>query len=145
MYRVLVPVNGDVTAARRQISAISELPDASTTVEVILYHVFEEIERASDAEGGAYIEELHEDRDPPESVDAAEALLEEMDIGYETVIEIGDPAEMIITTATERDVDTIVMGGRKRSPIGKVLFGSVTQGVILSSDLPVTVVGNAHE
>ncbi|MXV63013.1 universal stress protein [Natronorubrum sp. JWXQ-INN-674] len=136
-----MPVDGDDTSARRQIEAIAELPDASNAVEVILYHVFEELDQAADGEGGAYLDDLYEDRDPPKSITTAESLLEEADIEYETVIEIGDPGENVVNTAKKRDVNGIIMGGRKRSPIGKVLFGSVTQAVILSSNLPVTVVG----
>jgi nucleotide-binding universal stress UspA family protein len=37
-----------------------------------------------------------------------------------------------------------VMGGRKQSPTSKLLFGSVTQNVILQTDRPVTVTGTDH-
>jgi nucleotide-binding universal stress UspA family protein len=32
------------------------------------------------------------------------------------------------------------MGGRRRSAVGKVLFGSTTQAVLLDTAIPVTVV-----
>lgn len=50
---------------------------------------------------------------------------------------VGTPAEKIVEYADENDAEYIVIGGRKRSPTGKVLFGSVTQEVLLSADQPV--------
>ena len=46
----------------------------------------------------------------------------------------------IVAAADAVDADAICVSGRKRSPTGKAVFGSVTQDVILSSDLPVFAV-----
>jgi len=48
----------------------------------------------------------------------------------------------IVEAAQEHDVDVIFLAGRKRSPAGKVLFGSVTQGVALSTERPVQICGH---
>jgi nucleotide-binding universal stress UspA family protein len=40
----------------------------------------------------------------------------------------------------EVDADLVVVGARKRTPVGKAVFGSVTQSVVLDSPVPVTVV-----
>jgi len=37
--------------------------------------------------------------------------------------------------------DLLVMGGRKRSRAGKMLFGSTTQSVLFGTDYPVAIVG----
>ena len=57
----------------------------------------------------------------------------------------GDPADAIISTADELDADMIVLAARKRTPTGKVLFGSVTQAVLLGTDRPVLVCGEGKK
>lgn len=51
-----------------------------------------------------------------------------------------DPAEDLITTADERDAEFIVIGLRKRSPVGKLLLGSNAQRVLLDAACPVLAV-----
>ncbi|WP_254533239.1 universal stress protein [Natrinema gelatinilyticum] len=52
----------------------------------------------------------------------------------------GDPTAMILQKATEHNARYVVIGGRKRSPVGKALFGSTTQSILLSIDRPVVTV-----
>lgn len=53
---------------------------------------------------------------------------------------VGEPAAALLEYATERDAAIVVTAGRRRSPVGKVLFGSVTQSVLLNADRPVLTV-----
>ena len=53
---------------------------------------------------------------------------------------IGDPAEKFLDVAETLQPRYVVVGGRKRSPAGKALFGSVTQSVILGAEWPVVTV-----
>ncbi|WP_129113846.1 universal stress protein [Halegenticoccus tardaugens] len=55
----------------------------------------------------------------------------------ETIVRVGDPAEEIRSYAEEVTARYIVVGGRRRTPTGKALFGSVTQRVILTASVPV--------
>ncbi|MFB9808662.1 universal stress protein [Haladaptatus pallidirubidus] len=54
-----------------------------------------------------------------------------------TVVRVGDPAEEIRSYGEEVGARCIVVGGRRRSPTGKVLFGSVVQQVMLTASVPV--------
>jgi nucleotide-binding universal stress UspA family protein len=51
-----------------------------------------------------------------------------------------DIAEIVLGFATQVHADILVIGARRRSPVGKLLLGSVTQTIILDADIPVIVV-----
>ena len=51
-----------------------------------------------------------------------------------------DPAEELLNAADERDADFIVIGLRRRSPVGKLLLGSNAQRVLLDAACPVLAV-----
>lgn len=65
--------------------------------------------------------------------DATEGITDE----YMAVGRIGDPAEEIVAYAADVDARYVVVGGRPRSPVGKAVFGSVSQAVLLKADRPV--------
>ena len=80
-----------------------------------------------------------------EGADALE-LVEER-LGGLTSVEIeqfargNDPTADIFTAADERGIDEIVVGiDQKRTPVKKIVFGSVTQAILLHSNRPVVVV-----
>ena len=50
------------------------------------------------------------------------------------------PGEDLVEFAAENDADEIVIGVRRRSKVGKMLFGSNAQYVILPAECPVVAV-----
>jgi nucleotide-binding universal stress UspA family protein len=50
------------------------------------------------------------------------------------------PAEDLLEVARERGADLIVIGVRRRSPVGKLVLGSNAQTVLLEADCPVLAV-----
>jgi nucleotide-binding universal stress UspA family protein len=52
----------------------------------------------------------------------------------------GDLGDALLKLVESVDADLLVIGARRRSPVGKALLGSVAQTVILEANLPVLVV-----
>ncbi|WP_121740882.1 universal stress protein [Natronorubrum halophilum] len=81
---------------------------------------------------------------PEQAEELAATVIEQVSEGvtdeYEPVGRTGNPPEEIISHANDVDASYIVVGGRSRSPVGKALFGSVTQSVLLDADCPVVAV-----
>jgi len=50
------------------------------------------------------------------------------------------PAEDLLEVAGQHDADLIVIGLRRRSPVGKLILGSNAQDVLLQADCPVLAV-----
>jgi nucleotide-binding universal stress UspA family protein len=53
---------------------------------------------------------------------------------------VGNHGEQIVDLAEATTADLVVVGGRKRSPTGKAVFGSTAQEVMLNAPCPVTFV-----
>lgn len=51
-----------------------------------------------------------------------------------------EPGEDLVTFAGEHGVEEIIIGVKRRSRVGKLLFGSNAQYVILNADCPVVTV-----
>jgi len=140
MYTVLLAVDSNEDRAKKMAEAVASLPCCDTEVEVTMLSVFEEFEVRDDS----VIEssEFYDPSDFPDSVSEASGILEEEGITVSTRRVHGEPVESIMSVADEIDADCITIGGRKRSRAGKVLFGSVTQSVILSAERPIHVIPN---
>lgn len=128
MPTALLAVDDDESHVERQIETLVGLPFSSDELTVTILHVF------SENPSGASVNQLKTARLAADRLGEAE---------FETVFaeRSGDPAAEILEYATENDVALICVAGRKRSPTGKALFGSVTQDVILSAERPVLVAG----
>jgi len=51
-----------------------------------------------------------------------------------------DVGDLVVEIARERDAALVVVGVRRRSPVGKLLMGSVSQRILLTADCPVLAV-----
>lgn len=144
MYHIVIPIDEDETRARTAAEFVADLGDESGLdadlgdVSVSIVNVFKEFQ-AVDEGGNVQSRDLYDEDEFPDSVVTARDLLAAAGVAVDVERRHGDPAEEIIDYAESVDADTIVIPDRKRSPVGKAVFGSVTQDVILDADRPVTV------
>ena len=84
-----------------------------------------------------------------EDIEAVEDKLEKLKLSIKdddfqcethTVVSVLTPGEALIEFAQDNDIDEIVIGVKKRSKVGKLVFGSNAQYVILEAPCPVVTV-----
>lgn len=132
---------------QEQSQIIETAVDLATAFDEELY-VLHVIPEADADEHFEAIQEIDEFRDVDFSieVDRAESIAEtlvERTLDDRTldrfspVGRIGKPSVEILAVADDIDPRFLVIGGKRRSPTGKAVFGSVTQSVILDSEWPV--------
>ena len=139
MKRVLLAVDTDEARARRAAEGVASMPGAPDDLAVTVLNVFEEF-TAADEGGQVRSKDLFDEDDFPDSALAARDVLAAEGIDVDLRREHGDPADRILAVAANEGAAVIAVAGRKRSPAGKALFGSVTQSVVLDADRPVLVV-----
>ncbi|MGQ4555499.1 universal stress protein [Halobellus sp. GM3] len=66
----------------------------------------------------------------------AEEAAEGLTVPYEAIGLVGNPADEVVNYADRQDARYIVVAGRERSPVGKAVFGSVAQSVLLHATCP---------
>ena len=137
---VLVPLDGSPLAGQALRHAL-ETHDCEVTVLNVLTPI-----ESSMSEGG--IRNRREQR-VADAEDRAEGLIAEArdrtgesEQSVETVIEIGDPAEVILEYVEEGSVDHVVMGGHGSDDTGLVsrVLGTVATVVVNEAPVTVTVV-----
>lgn len=143
MYHVLVAVDTDVDRARSQVDVLEDLPASADEVFATVVHVYEAVDAPADEAGSSVIEAVNQSiedlRGIPESVTAVESRLNALGIAHDRELYVGEPADAIVSAADAHDANAISIGVRERTPVGKALFGSVSQAVLLSADRPVIV------
>lgn len=75
-------------------------------------------------------------------LEALEAELDASGVEYELVTPRGEDeaAEQLLAVGRERDITLIVIGVRRRTPVGKFFLGSASQRIVLEADVPVLTV-----
>ena len=84
-----------------------------------------------------------------EDIDKAESKLEKLRTSFraddipceaQTSVSYQSPGEDLVNYAKDNNIDEIIIGVRRRSKVGKLVFGSTAQYVILNAHCPVVSV-----
>ena len=84
------------------------------------------------AHGGDPIHQIDGVTDRPDSAD--------LRVTVRPAVRADHLAAEVVDLATELDADMIVIGLRRRSPVGKLFLGSAAQDVLLTATVPVLAV-----
>lgn len=144
--RFLVPVDGSPLSRQALEYVLTEHdPEAVTVLHVIdpsepAFSALEEVDVREQPIHGS--EEWYERAET-----AAEELLADVcretpmdDVDVETVIEVGEPPQVIVDRAEAGDFDHVLLGSHGRTGLDRLLLGSVAERVARRSPVPVTVV-----
>ena len=94
-------------------------------VDVIDAEVIEEIEEAKRKQAESFLNSLRE-------------KLKEFEV--ETIIDIGNPADVIVEKEEEFNVDLTILGGHQKGLVERILLGSTSEAVVKHSKKPVLVI-----
>lgn len=138
--KILLPVDGSAVSldavrfAIRMAGAgletsvvLANVQEAATLYELVVAHDPQVIEQVSLAAGA-------------HTLQAAEALLQQARIPYQSEVASGDPAHTIIDILERFQCDLIVMGASGTSGLRSALLGSVSNEVLHAAGVPVMIV-----
>jgi nucleotide-binding universal stress UspA family protein len=137
-HKILIPVDGSTHADRAAEYACRYAKEFPACEVVLVYAQPPETFRTHTPDGKEVFVEVAALGKKTSA--AARKLLDAQQLAYRLTTELGDPAEVIASTAAGERVDEIVMGSRGVGQWEGLMVGSVTYKVIHRVSLPITVV-----
>ncbi len=137
MYKILAAIDMDEERAVHQAQTIADMPQAEGEIEVYLMHTYPEGASSQKIDDLMHTFPEGPSAEQIESVRRASDILDDQGISYQLLEKRGDLSKAILEKADEVEASLICISGRKQTPVGKALFGSVAQAVILNTSRPV--------
>ncbi|RRJ32842.1 universal stress protein [Halocatena pleomorpha] len=129
MYHIVTGIGPEDSQVCSKVNAITELPAVSESVSVTIVHVTDE----------------ETDLLTIPTVAAAHERLTDHEIDVSLRTADGTPLNAVLSVADDEDADLICIGGRHRSPAGKMQLRSGSKAVVLNTDRPVLIAGSDEE
>lgn len=157
LEHILVPLDGSPLAEQALPYALKVLsPNGRMTIVCavdlpdVLPHSFYPI--VSTSLGAVNVDPASEAYNAQEMLKLARAYIEQVlaplrkktNVEFDIVIDVTEPAELIVRTAKERQAEAIIICTHGRSGISRWLFGSVTTKVLNAAPCPVFVIPNRY-
>jgi nucleotide-binding universal stress UspA family protein len=143
--KILLPVDGSAVSLEAVRFAIrmarsgletsvvlTNVQESATLYELVVAHDPQVLAQVSAAAGAHTLE-------------AAQALLQEAGISFESEVASGDPAHTIIDIVERYACDLVVMGASGTSTLRSALLGSVSNEVLHAAGVPVMIVKASYE
>ena len=143
--KILLPVDGSSVALEAVRFAIrlarsgletsvvlANVQEAATLYELLVAHDPQVLEQVSAAAGAHTLE-------------AAQQLLRDANIPFESEVASGDPAHTIVDLVESHGCEMVVMGASGTSALRSALLGSVSNEVLHAAGVPVMIVKAAQE
>ena len=143
--KILLPVDGSsvsleavrfaIRMARSGLetsAVLANVQEAATLYELLVAHDPQVLEQVSAAAGAHTLE-------------AAQQLLRDAHISFESEVASGDPAHTIIDMVERYGCELVVMGASGTSPLRSALLGSVSNEVLHAAAVPVMIVKAPEE
>lgn len=138
---MLVPLDGE-PPSDVALDAVRQLAQASSR-HIVLCHVVDTLADAVVSAQG-FIDPAgvieNDEREGLQLLSQGRERLSGVNAQVDTVLAEGSPIEAILRVAAERGAELIVMGSHGRAGIARAILGSVTEGVLRKSPVPVLVV-----
>jgi len=133
---VLVPYDGTPQSEAALTFVASEWPDAAVTLLYVIDPVTAGLgKRALPGSSETWYEHTRETA--RDHFDEARDLV---DRSFDTRIEVGGPARVVVDVADSEEFDHVVLGSHGREGVSRILLGSVAETVVRRAPVPVTVV-----
>lgn len=138
--KILLPVDGSAVSleavrfvirmARSGLDTrvvLANVQEAATLYELLVAHDPQVLEQVSAAAGAHTLE-------------AAQQLLSDANISFESEVASGDPAHTVVDIVERHACDLVVMGASGTSTLRSALLGSVSNEVLHAAAVPVMIV-----
>ena len=133
---VLVPFDGTPQSEAALEFVLGEWPDADLTLLYVVDPVTSGFgQRALPGSSETWYERARDTAQ--EAFDGARELAGRP---LDTRLEVGSPARVVVEVAREDPFDHVALGSHGREGVSRILLGSVAEGVVRRSPVPVTVV-----
>lgn len=136
--KILLATDGSTHADRAALKAVELVKDLEQAT-VTLFHVRSKVDRNSLIQSNFNVTSLLRE-EAHKAIIKTELLFKREGVPFELAVEIGDPAEEIVSKAEREGYDLIIVGCRGLNKLKELVIGSVSNKVAHDAKCPVMII-----